>query len=141
MRKSLKRLEGKGRSQDQTQTQNRPKTKTRTKEDIRDTKQTLLTKYILTKPRASHPATSPEITTNIKEDCIPRAEGRGAREEIEEGSGDKQSQGKRPEEVIQNQGTQRNTGRSREVGAEKEGRSSGQRKEGRSKEGSIEEGT
>ena len=146
MRKSLKRLEGKekekGRSQNQTLNQNRLKTKTRTKEDIRDireTKQTLLTKYILTKPRASRSATSPEI--NIKEDCIPRAEGRGAREEIEEGSGDKLSQGKRPEEVIQSQVTQRSTGRSREVRAEKEGKSSGHRKEGRLKEGSIEEGT
>ena len=144
MRKNLKRLEGKGRSQDQNQTnktQNRPKTKTRTKEEIRDRKQSLLTQYILTKPRASHPATSPDRTTTIKEDCIPRAEGRGAREEIEEGSGDKLSQGKRPEEVIQSQVTQRSTGRSREVRAEKEGKSSGHRKKGRLKEGSIEEGT
>ena len=92
----------------------------------------------MTKPRASHPASSSH--TNTKEDSIPRAEGRGAREEFEEGSGDKLSQGKRSEDENQSQGTQRNTGRSREVGVEKEGRSSGHRKEGRLKEGSIEEG-
>ena len=94
----------------------------------------------MTKPRASHPATSPDRTTTIKEDCIPRAEGRGAREEIEEGSGDKLSQGKRSEDENQSQGTQRNTGKSREVGVEKEGRSSGQKKVGRIQEESIEEG-
>ena len=95
VRKNLKRLEGGGRSQDTTVTQktgNRHKTKT----EIIDRKQTLLTKYILTKPRASHPASS--SNKNTKEDSIPKAEGRGAREEFEEGRGDNVSLGKRPED-------------------------------------------
>ena len=126
VRKNLKRLEGGGTPQDSTvpqQTPNRHRNKIKTK--TTDIKQTLLTKYILTKPRASNPASSTDTT--IKEDSIPRPEGRGGREEIEEGTGDNLSQGKRQEDGNGSQGTERSPRCFRAAMVEREGKNAGKK--------------
>ena len=80
----MRRIENQ--NKEQTEEEERKNTSKERKRSSRklDTKQKLLTQYILTKPRAPGPAT---VTPPSRAAGTPRAAGRGARGRIKEGKG------------------------------------------------------
>ena len=82
-----------------------------------DRKQKLLSEYILTRPRAPHPA--PSAGNNTKEGSNSKLVGRGEGAKVEEGKGDRKSLGKRQDPRRRSQETCPSTGRARLVSSEK----------------------
>ena len=134
--RNIKILEKKVQQEKQQEKKKENKEEKKNKTKI-DRKQKLLTQFILTKPRASHQATSGGSI--IKEECSSRSVGRGEGENLKERKGDKLSLGIRQDPSIGSQEIAPSPGRARPRKSEEEERTQVSKEDEEGAKGSLHE--